>query len=154
MKVNEFISKAEIALGNAFPDYVIRLFPDPDDDTTFFAYTFGVPDGAEHEAKCAVRAFIGRHLDSSVWDIIPSIKNLSVTREYYPQYLCPNSARPVSNAVIFELVQDSRHVRKYFDDLGDDDFRDTDFDEFLAEPVTCTMPIHRENHEGQFDIAA
>ena len=150
MNTKEFVSMAELELGKAFPDYVIRLFPDPDDDATFFAYTFGVPDEMESEAKRSVRAYIRTHLDGYEWDVIPSIKNLTVTREHYPQYLrCDESGFPVPNAIIFNVVQASRHDQNYADD-----FRVDDFDQMLVDHCTCTMPNHRESHEGRFDIAA
>lgn len=150
MKTNEFITLAETTLGTAFPEYVIRLFPDPDDDATFFAYVFCVPDGSEQEVKVAVRAEIRRELSDFEWDVIPSIKNLSVTREHYPEYLRRSSlGKSVSNSVVLEVATASCNVL-------DNDFQFTgeDLDLMIEDHCSCNMPTHRENHEGQFDIAA
>lgn len=83
MKRESFIAVAETELKKAFPSYPISLFDDPDDDSTFFAYVFCVPDGREQEFKAKVRAVIREKLDNYEWDVIPSIKNLTVTEKYY-----------------------------------------------------------------------
>lgn len=106
MKMNEFILMAESKLEKAFPDYVVRLFPDPDDDATFFAYVFCVPDGAEKDAWYAVRAEIRERLEDKYdWEVLPSIKNLSTTKGYYPQYLKRTSheGSPTNEAVLETL---------------------------------------------------
>ena len=150
MKVKEFISLAETKLGKAFPDFVIRLFPDPDDDATFFAYTFCVPDGSELKAKDAVRGVIRSELDEAEWDIIPSIKNLSTTREYYPEYLRSSSLeKSVPNSVVLQVAHASCNVEGDGFQFGKDDF-----DQMIADQCSCKLPTHRESHEGQFQIAA
>ena len=88
MNANEVVKIAEAKLGKHFPELVVRLFPDPDDDATFFAYIFCVPDGTESDVRACAREFIHTSLtEVGEWDIISSIKNLSVTQEHYPQYL-------------------------------------------------------------------
>jgi hypothetical protein len=150
MKANEYIAMAEASLGKAFPDYVVRLFPDPDDDATFFAYVFCVPDGSEQEAKHAVRAKIRRELSDSEWDVIPSIKNLSVTQEHYPEYLRRSFlGKSVSNSVVLEAATASCNVME-----NDFQFTGEDLDLMIEDHCCCNMPTHRESHEGQFDIAA
>ena len=151
MKANEFITMAEGVLGTAFPEYVIRLFPDPDDDATFFAYVFCVPNGEERKAKEAVRAVIRKSLDGHEWDVIPSIKSLGTTRLHYPQYLRSHPAEPVvTNARVFEVVEalcaDTACHLAGLDEALDQEDVDPGF--------SYQMPVDLNNHESQFRIAA
>jgi len=73
-------------LQEAYPDYPLTLIPDPDDDATFFVYTFCVPDDKTYKVTASMRRFIAANLKDYLYefDFIPSVKSMSVTREHYP----------------------------------------------------------------------
>ena len=151
MNANEFVSFAQGMLAKAFPEYEIRLFADPDDAATFFAYVFCVPNGEERKAKEAVRAVIRKSLDGHEWDVIPSIKSLGTTRLHYPQYLRSHPAEPVvTNARVFEVVEalcaDTACHLAGLDEALDQEDVDPGF--------SYQMPVDLNNHESQFRIAA
>ena len=88
MNASEVIKIAEVNLGNHFPELVVKLFPDPDDEKAFIAYMFCVPDGTEKDTRVRARDFICNDLkELGGWDIFPLIKNLSATQKHYPQYV-------------------------------------------------------------------
>lgn len=151
MTATEFIEKNEIELGREFPDLVIRLFPDPDDDSTFFAYMFCVPDGTEREVKGRARDCIRRHLtDNNEWSVIPSVKSLSVTKEHYPQYLKTAPMESViPNAVILPLMSDisAEHLSKPYsrEVYTENDYIDAPLD---------VIQLPRSLHENRFKLAA
>ena len=69
-------------LCKALPDFKISIYSDPDDDETFYAYIFNVPEGQENEIKEVARKLIRGEV--APYDMIPVIKNKTVTREHYP----------------------------------------------------------------------
>ena len=88
MNKQTFITSTEAKLKAEFPHLVFRLIPDPDDDATFFAYAFCVPDGSEEATKTLVRTFLRNLLDDiSAYDVMPSVKNLTITKAYYPNLI-------------------------------------------------------------------
>jgi len=152
MTVNDFIAKAELELGKVFPELVIRLFPDPDDDSTFFAYMFCVPDGREQDVKSRARDFIRRHLSGEAdWTIIPAVKNLSVTKEHYPQYLkTAPMASVVSNADILRLIS-YVSVGCLSKPCSRETHAESDYTGGLLGVI---QPPPQGNHESEFRLAA
>ncbi len=151
MNANEFSLFAQNTLAMAFPEYEVRLFADPDDAATFFAYVFCVPDGAEQKVKASVRAEIHEHLADTGWDVIPAIKNLTTTRRYYPEYLrpCPTE-QEVSNARVFQVVEGWSVDSDLNFNAEDDVF---DLDDGGCSTVDY-IPDDVNPHESQFKIAA
>jgi len=150
MNAIDFVAMAEFKLGEAFPNLVVRLSPDPDDDTTFFAYMFCVPDGDERDTKIRARAFIAKYfVDYHEWRVIPSIKSLSVTKEHYPQYLKTEPIEEIiPNAKIFLFLDCSQQkltsARPYFiEDLALDN-----------DICTCIPEIIPKAQHGSFSKLA
>lgn len=152
MTVNDFTAFAETELSKAFPSLVVRLFSDPDDDSTFFAYMFCVPDGMELDVKSRARAFIREHFtDRYEWSVIPSVKSLSVTKEHYPQYLkLPDpTVAVVSNAAILKYMVFEQTVHVSHADLFEV-IADTEY--IGCSP--CVVQPPQGNHESEFRFAA
>lgn len=151
MKANEFIAKAEFELGKVFPELIVRLFPDPDDDSTFFAYMFCVPDGAEQDVKSRAREFIRGHLKGDAdWSIIPAVKSLSVTKEHYPQYLKTEPLEGIiSNAAILKYM-----VCEQPAPTSHTDFFDVIADAEYIGCSPCVVQPPQNNHESEFRLAA
>lgn len=82
MTPSDFVRKSEAMLCKALPDFKISIYSDPDDDETFYAYIFNVPEGQENEIKEVARKLIRGEV--APYDMIPVIKNKTVTREHYP----------------------------------------------------------------------
>ena len=149
MTATEFIAKSEAELGRVFPELVIHLFPDPDDASTFFAYMFCVPDGTEREVKNRAREII-RRFDEGEWSVIPSIKNLSVTKEHYPQYLKTEPLEGIiSNAAILKYMGFEQTVHVSHADLFEV-IADTEYIGCSA----CVVQPPQGNHESEFRFAA
>ena len=151
MTANEFIAKAESELGKVFPELVVRLFPDPDDDSTFFAYMFCVPDGTEQDVKSRAREFIRGHLKGDAdWSIIPAVKSLSVTKEHYPQYLKTQPADGIiSNAKILPLMIYDGTTRVPYSHPREV-FADADY----IGCVPCVIQPSQVPHDNRFKLAA
>ena len=152
MTTEEFITFSEAEFAMAFPDLIVRLIADPDDDLTFFAYMFRVPDGHENEYKLRARDLIRtKLLQHPEWCVIPSVKNMSVTREHYPKYsqtLDPMD-EIISNEEVMSLVK--TYIPKKRDTvrlLRNIDKMDTGY----KQPLDITPP--RSKDEDRFEIAA
>ena len=156
MKVKPFVAKAELLLDKAFPDYLVRLVPDPDDAATFFAYAFNIPDGEEKEITDRMYDVIEENLDGDGFDVIPSVTNLTTTKEYYPQYFRASSSFRdfPQNDIVMQVLKDSPccdQVDGIRFDFGDEEL-DAIFDDdrFYSDP-----PVSENiKNECQLAIAA
>ena len=156
MKAKPFVAKAELLLNKAFPDYLVRLVPDPDDAATFFAYAFNIPEGMEKEITDRMYDVIEEDLDGNGFDVIPSVTNLTATKEYYPQYFrASSSSRDFPrNDIVMQVLKDSPCC-----DQGDGtlfDFSDEELDAIFDHDRSYSEPPVSENikNECQLAIAA
>jgi hypothetical protein len=152
MTTSDFIAFAESEFGTAFPELVVRLIVDPDDDSTFFAYMFCVPDGCELDYKLRARELIRTKLKQySDWRVIPSVKSMSITREHYPKYLkTPDPTEGViSNAAILKYMVFEQTVHVSHADLFEV-IADTEY--IGCSP--CVVQPPQGNHESEFRFAA
>lgn len=152
MTTSDFIAFAESEFATSFPELVVRLIADPDDDSTFFAYMFCVPDGHEQDYKLLARELIRAKLKQYAdWRVIPSVKSMSVTQEHYPKYLKTSDPMEgvISNATILKYIVCDQPARVSYTELSEV-IADGDY---IGCPPCVTQPP-QVPHESGFKLAA
>ena len=82
--IQEAIRKELTAL---FPSFPVTVFESPDDRRILCVRVFAVPVNMAPEIKAAIRRIERNLIHGGEYILLPMVKNLEVTRQYYPEYL-------------------------------------------------------------------
>jgi len=90
--IQEAIRKELTAL---FPSFPVTVFDSPDDRRILCVRVFAVPVNMVREVKASIRRIERNLIYNEEYILLPMVKNLEVTRQYYPEYLPSESFKSV-----------------------------------------------------------
>lgn len=99
--IQEAIRKELTAL---FPSFPVTVFDSPDDRRILCVRVFAVPVNMVPEVKASIRRIERSLIHGGDYILLPMVKNLEVTRQYYPEYLPSESPEFVAQ-VLHRLLQ-------------------------------------------------
>lgn len=100
MKMIEEIRQLVAAgVTRVFPGYPVAIHESPEDSATLWVQVFGVPSDTVRAVKNAIHVLQQELPADADVLLLPMVKNLEITRQYYPQYL-PPEAEPVAVPVL------------------------------------------------------
>lgn len=97
------------ALHNEFSGLPVRIEESPEDDRILCVMVFSVPDDKLRAVRNAIYALKKSKLPESDITLLPMVKDIETTVEYYPEYALPMPAKSSSLAdLVFDCVTFSR----------------------------------------------
>lgn len=94
---------------DAFGEFPVVVTESPEDLTTLWVQVFAVPDEKVREVKDLILRLQDTDLPEGDVLLLPMVKNLSVTREHYPQYVQSDSTAML--AIIGRFFDDRKEKR-------------------------------------------
>lgn len=95
----EYIKTEALSLlKGEFPNFTVRIEEDEDDSLLMHVRVFGVPRSQVPEVKAYINRIDRQLIGDGDALLLPRIKNIDVTREYYPEYM------PSENVIFLGLA--------------------------------------------------
>lgn len=89
MKMTErdrVVSTIQDRLRDRFPEYPVDVRTSPDDEHLLCVRVFAVPDDAVESVEDLIFDLQEEILDSAEFILLPMVKDLATTHQYYPQH--------------------------------------------------------------------
>lgn len=109
--LSEMITWIGSEVRNVIPDFPVDVQPSPDDTYVLCVRVYAVPRAKVKRVEKTVFELEERLLTKTRYILLPMVKNLEVTRQYYPEN-CPPLPRVLPPANIGARLADQRFRKR------------------------------------------